>query len=153
MLPQGYWAVLATRKGHKPDVSVRFLDLPNIVTWGKDWDDAAAMAEDALTGCLEVEVEEGIEPAAASPKPATKRGQRVVFVPVAAHIRSAWMLRELRGQAGLSREEMAARLGLAPRLLERLENAEHQAPPLDILDRAARLVGRELVLSTVVLVG
>ncbi len=56
-------------------------------------------------------------------------------------------LKEERAKAGLSLTALAERTGMDKAFLSRLENGRQTNPTLETLDRYARALGKELVLS------
>ena len=117
---------------------VQFPDMPNIQTFGNSHEEALAMAQKALEGCLESDISRGLS----IPPPAFTGGYPV---PVANHITLSLLLRELRGEQ--SQTEIARRLGLSYQSYQRLENPRKANPTIKTLERIARIYGRELRIS------
>jgi len=117
---------------------VQFPDMPNIQTFGNSHEEALAMAQEALEGCLESDISRGIP----VPPPAFTGG---FPVPVANHITLSLRLRELRGEQ--SQTDIARRLGLSYQSYQRLENPRKANPTVKTLERIARIYGRELRIS------
>jgi transcriptional regulator with XRE-family HTH domain len=69
---------------------------------------------------------------------------RVKLTPLQVAIRD---LAEARVEAGLSVAEVAAKAGLSVATVTRLEKGRAKHPTVDVLERYARAVGRELRLS------
>ena len=113
---------------------VQFPDMPNIQTYGNSHEEALAMAQEALEGCLESDISRGLS----IPPPAYKGGYPV---PVANHITLSLRLRELRGEQ--SQSDIARRLGLSYQSYQRLENPRKANPTIKTLERIARIYGRE----------
>jgi len=84
----------------------QFPDMPNIVTCGFTYEEALAMAKEALDGCLEVDVSQGN----AIPKPVYTDGYPVA---VASHIVLSLKLRGERSQS-----DIAEKLGLSYQALK-----------------------------------
>ena len=117
---------------------VQFPDMPNIQTYGNTHEEALAMAQEALEGCLESDISRGLP----VPPPAFTGGYPV---PVSSHIALSLQLRELRGEQ--SQSDIARRLGLSYQAYQRLENPRKANPTVKTLERIARVYGRELSIS------
>ncbi len=61
----------------------------------------------------------------------------------------AWQLEEARKAAGLSKSDVAGRLGTSRSQLERILDPANAAVSLAVLDRAARAVGKRLKVEIV----
>ena len=146
MVPKGYYALLFKTNGSQ-DVSVRFPDHPNIVTYGHDWKHAEEMALEALTGCLEVGLDADCLLPAAGDKPYVAQRKRLIFVPLAASLRVSYILRDSRKQAGLSYKEVAAHLGISVGRYKRLEQSNCTTHTIPMLEQIATLYGKELILE------
>ena len=116
----------------------QFPDMPNIATCGFTHEEALAMAQEALEGCLESDISRGMP----IPPPSYSDGYPVS---VASHIALSLQLRELRG--GQSQTDIARRLGLSYQAYQRLENPRKANPTIKTLERIARVYGRELTIS------
>ena len=112
--------------------------MPNIQTFGNSHEEALAMAQEALEGCLESDISRGLS----IPTPVFTGGYPV---PVANHITLSLRLRELRGEQ--SQTDIARRLGLSYQSYQRLENPRKANPTIKTLERIARIYGRELRIS------
>ena len=121
---------------------VTFPDFPNIITVGKDVDEALAMAHEALNASLACDVSRGMP----LPKPtAAKKGW--YSIEVLPHILVAWQIRELRGK--LSQSEIAQRMGLSYQAYQRLENPVKSNPTIKTLERIAKVMGKQLSIQLV----
>jgi antitoxin HicB len=117
---------------------VQFPDMPNIQTYGNTHEEALAMAQEALEGCLESDISRGLP----IPPPVYKKGYPIS---VANHIALSLRLRELRGEQ--SQTDIARKLGLSYQSYQRLENPRKANPTVKTLERIARVYGRELSIS------
>jgi antitoxin HicB len=117
---------------------VTFPDLPNIITGGSTKDEALAMAEDALNGCLEASLSNELTIDEV-------RFTKGHAVHVASHIAVALQLRKLRGNK--SQSEIAKRLGLSYQAYQKLENPRKANPTVKTLEKIARIYGRELIIN------
>lgn len=117
---------------------VQFVDIVEAFTEGATLEEAAFNAAEVLTGLLAYRLEKG-EPL---PEPSPAEGRPVVS-PSAA-VQSALLLREARGDRPLS--DLARALETSWAAAQRLEDPKHW-PSLKRLDRAARVLGKRLVLS------
>ena len=117
---------------------VQFADLEEAFTEGATREEAAFNAAEVLSAILAYRLEHGQE----IPGPG-KAGKRPVASPNAA-VQSALLLRRARGKRPLS--ELARGLETSWAAAQRLEDPNHW-PSLKQLDRAARLLGKRLVLT------
>ena len=142
----GYYAILY-KDPEDGTTNVEFPDHPNIVTYGLDRDHAVEMAEEALNATLESEVERGLPLPAPSKKPRAGRGREVIFVPLHPEVRTAFLLRSWREQAGLSQRQVARRLGISTQAYQRMERPGRSNLTVATLDRIASALGRRLVID------
>jgi DNA-binding XRE family transcriptional regulator len=143
-IPSGYWAVLYPLRGH--EIGVRFTEHPTINTFGRNRVHAIEMAEEALNGALESELDRNLVlPSTHRPKVA--RGEEAVFVHLAPEVRTAYLVRAWRNEAGLSQSEMAKRLGVSCQAYQRMERPGRANLTVAMLDKIAAAVGKSLVLS------
>lgn len=117
---------------------VQFVDFDEAFTEGETLEEAAFNAAEVLTGIIAYRLEKG--EAVPSPSPA---GDNPVASPSAA-TQSAMLLRAARGDRPLS--DLARALETSWASAQRLEDPRHW-PSLKQLDRAARVLGKRLVLS------
>ena len=121
-------------------VNLSFPDVRGARTWGDDEAAALSLAEDcliaALGGCVELD-----EPI---PKPSPARGRPTVSLPPLVAAKLA-LYEAMRAQ-GVSREDLAARLGMAEPALRRLLDLDHRSH-LDQLEAALRCLGKRLELT------
>ena len=145
MVPEGYWAILYELP-EGTGVGARFIEPPNVTTYGTEWDHAKQAAQEALAAALEVDFEQGYHlPAATRPKAA--KGARVVFVPLEPDVRMAYVLRDLREQEGLTQRQVAERIGITYQSYQRMERPGRSNLSLATLARVARALHRELVIE------
>ncbi len=145
MVPEGYWALLYELP-EGTGVGARFVEHPNVTTYGADWDCARVAAQEALAAALEVDFEQGFRLPAAT-RPEASKGERVVFVPLEPDVRVAYVLRDLREQEGLTQKQVAERLGIAYQSYQRMERPGRSNLSLATLARVARAMHRELVIE------
>lgn len=117
---------------------VQFVDIEEAFTEGETVEEAAFNAAEVLTGVLSYRVEKGDE--IPTPSPA---GDMLVATP-SASVQAAILLRDARGEKSLS--DMARALETSWAAAQRLEDPRHW-PTLKQLDRAAKLLGKRLVLA------
>jgi antitoxin HicB len=117
---------------------VQFVDLEEAFTEGETVEEAAFNAAEVLTGVLSYRLEKGDEVPAPSPA-----GDMLVATP-SASVQAAILLRDARGEKSLS--DMARALETSWAAAQRLEDPRHW-PTLKQLDRAAKLLGKRLVLA------
>ena len=116
----------------------QFPDMPNIITCGFSHEEALAMAKEALEGCIEADILQGIE----IPQPKSRKGYPVI---VSSHIALSLRLRILRGDQ--SQTDIAKKLGLSYQAYQRLENPRKTNPTIKTLEKIAHVYGRELSIS------
>jgi antitoxin HicB len=114
------------------------VDLEEAFTEGETVEEAAFNAAEVLTGVLSYRIEKGDEIPAPSPA-----GDMLVATP-SASVQAAILLRDARGEKSLS--DMARALETSWAAAQRLEDPRHW-PTLKQLDRAAKLLGKRLVLA------
>jgi len=120
---------------------VLFPDVPEAITGGETWDEALEMAEDALAVALLGRVEKG------EPLPECKaREKDLVPVAVPAETAAKVLLIELWRRSGLSKSELARRLGVDEKVVRRLLDPDHRST-LGRLEAAIRALGGRLVIS------
>jgi antitoxin HicB len=117
---------------------VQFMDLEEAFTEGATLEEAAFNASEVLSGVLAYRIDEG----QSVPEPSAAGAERVA-TPSAA-IQSALLLRQARGERPMA--DLARGLDTSWAAAQRLENPRHW-PSLKQLDRAARVLGKRLVLS------
>lgn len=118
-------------------VNLGFPDVPGARTWGDDEAEALALAEDCLVTALYACVRYG-EPI---PRPGQARGRPLIAVPplVAAKLALYTAMRKRR----MSEAELAARLGVAPKVVQSLLHLKRRTH-LGDLERALAELGVEL---------
>lgn len=118
---------------------VQFVDIEEAFTEGESIEEAAFNAAEVLTGVLSYRLEKGDE----IPVPSLPRGGMLMATP-SASVQAAMLLRQARGEKSLS--DMARALETSWAAAQRLEDPRHW-PTLKQLDRAAKFLGKRLVLS------
>lgn len=124
----------------QPDGSffVQFMDIEEAFTEGDTVEEAAFNAAEVLSGILAHRLDQGDE----IPHPSPADSHHVALP--SASVQSALLIRLARGQRPLS--ELARALDTSWPAAQRLENPHHW-PTLKQLDKAARAMGKRLVLS------
>lgn len=117
---------------------VRFVDIEEAITEGDTLEDAAFNASEVLTGVLAYRLDHG----QAIPEPSPANG-RSVASPSAA-VQAVMILREARGGRPIA--DLARGLDTSWAAANRLDDPHHW-PSLKQLDRAARVLGKRLVLN------
>jgi antitoxin HicB len=123
--------------------NVEFPDHPNINTFGDSLEHALYMAEDALNGVLEFDLERG----QTIPKASVVKGKDVYKIPVAPHIALAYDLKSAR--ADKPQKEIAGILGISYQAYQRFENPRKSNPSVKTLEKVARVLGKRLELRLV----
>lgn len=118
-----------------------FRDIPEILTWGKDAADALAQASDALEVVLCVFRERGMEdPPASPPQPGEHMVSPSALGSVKLLLVAAWQ------QSGVSKVELAARMGIAESEVRRILGFTHRTK-LDRLEETAWALGKRVVIG------
>jgi len=120
---------------------VTFRDIPEAITQGDTWDEAVAMAEDALATAMEFYFEDR-RPV---PAPSTLRtGETGIALP--ASLAAKVLLLNAMLAQGVTPAELARRLGALPQAVNRIVNPRH-ATKIDTIAAALRALGGRLELS------
>jgi antitoxin HicB len=123
------------------NIVVTFPDLPEAVTQGRGDADARAMAEEALGLVLLTYLEQGMP----LPKPRAK-GRGLVEVMIEPDVAANLAVLEAFAAAGISKSEMARRLGKDEKEVRRILDPKH-ATKLPALTAALRALGKRLVVG------
>lgn len=123
---------------------VQFLDFEEAYTDGDTLDEALFNASEVLTLTLEGRMEEGMEISEPSNAKVKGAGPHIHYITPDAKTQAALLLRQARGNRSFA--ELARALDTSWPAAKRLENPSHW-PSLKQLDRAARVLGKRLVLS------
>jgi antitoxin HicB len=118
---------------------VQFVDLPEAFTEGDTMEEALFNASEVLTLTLEGRLDEGLE----IPEPSQNVAGTTLIAPDA-KTQAVLLLRHARGTRTLA--DLARALNTSWPQAKRLEDPRHW-PSLKTLDRAARVLGKRLVLS------
>jgi antitoxin HicB len=121
---------------------VRFPDLPFGTTQGNSRDQAMAMAEDALQCVLWDLIRKREE----IPEPKQRKGRNVELVKLPSLLAPKVELYRLLRSAGISKQELARRLGVHGPQVDRLLDLRHVSK-FDQLDTAFRVLGKKLVVE------
>lgn len=120
---------------------VRFQDIPEALTGGRDLDDTREQAADCLAEALAGRIRRG-DPI---PKPSKlKRGQHLVSVPL--YLAPKLALYLAMRENGLQNTELARRLGVSETVVRRMLDPKHMTKPERIQAALAEL-GKRIVLS------
>lgn len=120
--------------------TVLFADFPEAITEGDTEDEALLHAQEVLSLTLRGRIEDG----QAIAMPSGAKGKTIRWVAPDAQAQSAVLLRLARGDRPLS--DLARAMETSWASAQRLEDPRHW-PSLKQLDRAARVLGKRLVLS------
>lgn len=121
--------------------TVTFRDLGEAITFGESEDEAIERAGEVLADALSYYAEDGQAfPNASAPK----RGEKLVFLPVIIQAKLALWAR--MGELGLSKVELAARLGVDEKAVRRLLRLDYQSG-VDKIEAALAVLGQRSVFS------
>jgi antitoxin HicB len=127
--------------GGRRGIVVSFPDVPEAITQGDDTTEAYAMAEEALGLALLTYPVRGL----ALPKAKT-RGGKLVPIAVAADVAAKLAVLEAFNEAGISKVELARRLGKDEKEVRRILDPRHPTK-LPTLTEALRALGKRLVVA------
>jgi antitoxin HicB len=120
---------------------VTFRDLPEAITQGEDEAGASEAAAEALRAVVEVLMQHG----RAIPRPSRpKRGERLIELDGLIAAKAALYL--ALGEAGVSRSELARRLGCDEKEVRRLLDPRHRSR-FDRLEAALEALGKRLIVE------
>ena len=131
------------RGDRRGNIVVTFPDVPEVVSQGRGKADARAMAEEALGLVLLTYLRRGMP----LPKPRAK-GRDLVEVAVAPEVAAKLALLEAFKAAGISKSELARRIGKDEKEVRRILDPKHPTK-LPALTAALRALGKRLVVGVV----
>ncbi len=117
---------------------VSFPDMPNLNTFGENFDDALKNASEALNGCLKSDFERGFS----LPEAKSHKGKSYAKIKVLPHIEIAYSLKKIRN--GKSQVEIARKLGISYQAYQKLENPRKYNPTVKTLEKISRVLGKDL---------
>ncbi len=120
---------------------VEFVDLPDTFTEGETLDEALFNAAEVLSGMLAWRLDEGLD----IPK-ATRKLKDAHYIAPDLKTQAALLLRQARADRSLA--DLARAMETSWPQAKRLEDPHHW-PSLKTLDKAARVLGKRLVLTMV----
>jgi antitoxin HicB len=118
---------------------VQFVDLPDTFTEGQTREEALFNASEVLSAMLGWRLDEGLDIPAPS-----RKVRNACYIAPDAKTQAVLLLRQARGERTLA--DLARAMGTSWPQAKRLEDVHHW-PSLKTLDRAARVLGKRLVLS------
>lgn len=119
-------------------INVTFRDIPEAVTYGADEREAVEMAEDVLASALSYYAERGEPfPQASAPK----RGERLIFLPALIEAKLGLWVR--MGEMGLSKADLATKLGVDHKIVRRLLKFDHNSR-IEAIEAALAVLGKRL---------
>jgi antitoxin HicB len=122
-------------------ILVRFPDLPRLATDGKDMAEAMLAAIDCLGSDLSIRMQQKEE---IPPPSAPKRGQRLVPVPL--WLAPSLALYVAMREQGISKSELARRLGCRETVIRRMLDPEHNTKP-EKLQAALEALGKRIAIT------
>ncbi len=135
------YRALFERGERRGNVVVTFPDVPEAITQGRGEADARAMAEEALDLALLSYLERG-KPL---PKPRAK-GRELIDIAAAPDVAAKLAVLEAFAASGLSKSELARRLGKDEKEVRRILDPRHPTK-LPALTTALRALGKRLVVG------
>ncbi len=119
-------------------INVSFRDIPEAVTYGADEHEAVEMAEDVLASALSYYAERG-EPLPQASAP--KRGERLILLPALIEAKLGLWVR--MGELGLSKADLAIKLGIDHKAVRRLLKFDHNSR-IEAIEAALAVLGKRL---------
>ncbi|MCX8521610.1 MAG: type II toxin-antitoxin system HicB family antitoxin [Rhodoferax sp.] len=120
--------------------TVTFPDIPEAITEGDTREEALFHAADVLTLCLDERIESG------DAVPVASKLKGGIWVEPSAAVQAAFAVRAARQEQGRSLAELARSMGTSWAAAQKLESPCAN-PTLRQLDRAARALGKRLILT------
>jgi antitoxin HicB len=131
-----------TKDPESADFVVSFPDMPNVNTFGFNFEHAKEMAAEALNGVLEADFERGYD----APPPRNFAGRRNMHpIVVEPHIALSYEMRKLR--KGQTQGELASKLGISYQAYQKLENPRKCNPTIKTLEKIGAALGKRLVVT------
>ncbi|WP_454919237.1 type II toxin-antitoxin system HicB family antitoxin [Xanthobacter sediminis] len=127
--------------GDEGGIVISFPDVPEAISQGTDADDARAMAREALGLALLTYPRRGLP----LPEPKAK-GKGLVAIPVEPEIAAKLAVLERFRTAGISKSELARRMGRDEKEVRRILDPQH-ASKLGALAEALAALGGQMVIS------
>lgn len=138
-----YPAIVSNEGKH---IVAEFPDCPGCQTFATAGEDIDVMAAEAVAGWLAVGLEDGEVPPRPSTGPRAPAGARIHWIGVPPRLAAALALRWARSEAGLTQDELAARVGVTQQAVAKLERDEGN-PTLATLEKVARALGMRVELG------
>ncbi len=121
--------------------TVRFADLAEAITSGRDREDALRQAADCLEEAIAGRIADGLD----LPRPTKPKRGRVAITLSGSMAAKASLYLAMR-EAGITRTELARRLGVDEREVRRMLNPRHPTK-LPRIEQALGVLGKRLVVS------
>ncbi len=129
---------VAFEKARDGTFVIKCRDLPEVVSQGKNAEDANLAAEGALQAAMEYRIREGLD----IPSPSTaRRGERLVSLPPETAAKAALYL--VMEEQGLSNVELARQLDIDEKEVRRMLDPGH-ATKIPRIAEVLRVLGRNL---------
>lgn len=136
-----YYPAKITHDEEDNSYLVEFIDLPEAITEGKNFDEALFNASEVLSLSIEGRIEEGME----IPKPSKQEKDCEMIAPSVC-AQSALLVRWIKAQREQTTAEIARGLNTSWPAASRFENPKHW-PSLRQLEKVAGTLGQQLVIS------
>lgn len=128
------YPVILTKEGRR--TLAHFPDCPGCQTFAEPGEDVLALAAEALTGWLEVGLEDGEAPPRPSAKVRAPAGGHVNYVSLPLPLACALTIRWARQDAGLTQAQLARKMGVSQQQAAKLERPDAN-PTLETLGKVA----------------
>jgi len=118
---------------------VEFIDLPGCHTEGDTFEEAQAMAKEALTGWLESVYSRELD----IPEPSDASGDDIHYIEPEPEVELPILIRKSRIEKGLSQMQIAAALGIRYQTYQRFENPKTFNATVKNLKRISSALGKK----------
>jgi len=122
---------------------VEFPDLAGCITEGDTLEEAKEMAQDALTGWLDVMYEMNGK----IPAPSKIDGANIHYIAPEPDVAIPILIRQLRQSKGLTQKQISEAIGIKYQAYQRFENPKTFNATVKTLKRISNVLGRELVID------
>lgn len=124
---------------------IEFIGLPISGTQGENMEELLEMAEECLSGYLEVLLEEARE----IPDPIPAKGEDIIFIEPAPDVAIPILAKKLRNENGLTQDDMAKKLRVSYQTYQKLERGHRSNFTLRTMEKVAKAFGKKLVIDMV----
>ncbi len=122
---------------------VEFPDLEGCLTEGDTLEEAKEMAQDALTGWLDVMYEMNGN----IPSPSQIEGENIYYIAPDSDVAIPILIKQLRQSKGLTQKQISEAIGIKYQAYQRFENPRTFNATVKTLKRISSVLGKELIID------